>query len=341
MLFFYSARKDDKMTKKNLKNIFGKFMIFIFCILFVQGYIHIFGAENSTIGIVILTGLLMFLKNDLGFNVKQAALSFPILYLIMAISSKISLINPIIGIVVNFVSIGLILIISSYNIGSDNQIPFLLGYIFCQGYDVSGILFEKRLLSVLLSSIMIAGIYYLKNKNNKYDKNISDIFKELHINSQKTQWYIKLTTTLTFTMLLGSLFGYPRTIWVSFAVLSLIRHEKSEFRYRTKTRLIATMLGTALYFIMFSYLVPQEYQVIVSLVAGFIMMFLENYFVKTIANSFTALISATILFSTTDASIIRVISNVIAIIFVLISQAIFETIFDKINEKKELNFEVN
>lgn len=323
------------MNKEKSKNILEKVIIFVFCVLFVQGYIKIFGAENSTVGIVILTGLLMFLKNNLGFNVKQAAISFPILYLIMAISSKVSLINPIVGILVNFVSIGLILIISSYNLGSDNQIPFLLGYIFCQGYDVSGILFEKRLLSILIGSIIIAGIYYLKNRNNKYDKNLGDIFKELHINSEKTQWYIKLTSTLTLTMLLGSLFGYPKTIWVSFAVLSLVRHEKEEFKYRTKTRLIATILGTTLYFIMFSYLVPSEYQVIVSLVAGFIMMFLENYFAKTIANSFTALISATILFSTTDASIIRIVSNVIGILLVLISQAIFEAVFDKINEKKE------
>lgn len=324
-----------KFNKEKIKSFIGKVIIFIFCIVFVNGYIKIFGAENSTIAIVLLTGLLMFLKNDLGFKAKQAAFCFPLLYLIMILSSKISLINPYIGIVINIISIGFILIISSYKIGEDNQIPFLLGYIFCQGYDVSGELFEKRIISVIIISSLIGIIYYMKNRKNTYEKGILDVFKELNIHSEKTQWYIKLALTLTLTMFLGSIFGYPRTIWISFAVLSLVRHEKEEYRHRLKRRLIATMIGTALFFIVFTYLVPQEYQVIVSLLAGFIMMFLDSYFVKTIANSFTALISATVLFSTTGAAEIRIISNIIGIIIVLICQALFEVVFDKIKLNRE------
>lgn len=80
--------------KKVLKLIISKIPMFLFCVLFIGGYGKLFGSENSIIGVALLTTLLIFLKNDFGYNAKQASLSFVILLILTVVGPKLSLINP-------------------------------------------------------------------------------------------------------------------------------------------------------------------------------------------------------------------------------------------------------
>lgn len=113
------------------KEIFSKLPIFIFCVLFISMHNRIFGTENNIIAVVILTGLFLFMRGDFGYKAIQSSLSIIFLFLIMVICGKLALIHPLIGLPVNFIVIGLMLILSCHDLTQGNHIPFLMGYLFC------------------------------------------------------------------------------------------------------------------------------------------------------------------------------------------------------------------
>lgn len=316
--------------KNVLKLIISKVPIFLCCALFIGGYGKLFGSENSIIGVAILTTLLIFLKNDFGYDAKQASLFLGILTVLTVVGPKLSLINPFMGIIINFFAIMMILVLSCYDVEQDNHVPFLLGYIFSQGYDVTGVLFTKRLISIVIGAALVAGIYFLRTRKSTYELKVLDVIKSNNIHNKNTQWYLKLAITLTVVMFLGDLFDYPRTIWISFAVLSLTYHQNEERKRRVKYRLPATIIGCSVFFILFEYVIPLSMQGMIAAATGFGMMFINTYFRKTIANSFSALISSMLMYSTGSAVVFRVLSNVIGVGVVLISHHFFEKAFDKI-----------
>lgn len=314
-------------TKSVIKDIFGKLPIFIFCVVFIQLHNYFFGVDNSIIGVIILTGLFMFMRGNLGIDVRQASVSIFLMFIIVAFAPKLSLYNPFVGIAVNAISIALILILSSHDLTQGNHVSFMMGYIFCQGYDVNGGAYGKRVLSLVIGATIIAVLYYLINHKKSYRRNVMDLFKELDVHSTRTQWYIRMTVTLTMAMFIGQVLSYPRMMWVSLTILSLTTPFGDEHTNRGMARIPAAIIGTALFYILFSILIPESIQPIVVMLAGFMAMFIQNYFIKSIYNSFSSLGAAILLFSTKDAIILRIISNIIGTVSSVISYFLFNIIF--------------
>lgn len=317
-------------VKLFLKDFLSKMPIFLFCVAFISVHNILFGTENSIICVIVLTGLFMFMRGDLGFRVEQASVSIFSFFVIMGIAAKVSVINPFLGIFVNFIVINLLLIISSHDLTQGNHVPFMMGYIFAQGYDVSGAIFGKRMISLCVGGLVIALLYYFINRKKEYKRNFKDLFREWNIYSIRTQWYIRMSVTLTIAMFIGDICNYPRTMWVTLTILSLTMPFGEEHKERGRVRIVAAILGTALFYILFQILIPVQYQSIVVMLAGFIAMFIQNYFIKSIYNSFSALGAAVLLFPTKDALLLRVGSNIIGTAVAVCSYGIFNIIFNKL-----------
>ncbi|MDD3279731.1 MAG: FUSC family protein [Lachnospiraceae bacterium] len=316
--------------KKEWKSDFiGKIFVFLFCVLFIAFYKRIFGVENNIVAVVILTGLFILMRGDLGYHAKQASAAIVLMFLLMVTGAKLALIHPLLGILINFVVIGLILILSSHNLAGGNHVPFLMGYLFCQGYDVSGKVYGMRVLSVMLAALIIALLYYAANREKEYSRTIKDLFQEMNIHSIRTQWYLRMAVTLTLVMFVCELFHYPRTMWVALAVLSLTTPFEEDQKERSRVRIPAAILGTAIFYILFVVLIPEQYQTIIVMGVGFLAMFIKDYFIKSIYNSFSSLGAAVILFPTSDALMLRVISNMIGTVTAVVSYFVFNVIFRK------------
>ncbi|MDO5518339.1 MAG: FUSC family protein, partial [Clostridium sp.] len=165
--------KNNYLNK--IKKLLAKLPVFIFCVIFIKGYTTLFGQENSIAGVVLLVGLLMFMEGNLGFKTRQASISIIIMFGIIMISPKLSLINPYLGIIINFASIFTILSLCSANPNANNQLTFMLGYIFFQGYDVTGLVYEKRVISIIIGAVIISFLYYLINSKKESDMNVVDV----------------------------------------------------------------------------------------------------------------------------------------------------------------------
>ena len=327
--------------KDFLKLLAPKFMVFLFCIAFMGGYTEFFGVENTTVGVTLLMGVLIFMESDFGFNLKQAVLSIPFMFMLMGISSKLALIDPFLGIFINFITIWVLLTISSHDTSFDNHITFLMGYVFCQGYDLDGELYLSRLLSLFLGSLLIAGVYYMIHKKKDYDLTIKQLFTAFDIYSLRTQWYLKLTVVLTATLFICDYFNFTQGVWMGLTVVSLMQPVDVEHTKRGKHRLPATIIGCVGFYLVFEYIVPPQYMIPVSMLMGFASMFANTYFIKNIFTAFNALIPAMLLFSPVDAIKIRLFANLAGVVIAVTFDALGNHYFAYMAKRKKALEEEN
>ena len=115
--------KDNK-GKKIVIEILKKLPVFLFCVLFINGYNWLCGQENSIVGVVLLMGVLILIGTNLGYDTKQAAACIVVLFAILAFAPKLSLLHPAIGLLVNIVALTTILIFSGHDLSQSGTLPF-------------------------------------------------------------------------------------------------------------------------------------------------------------------------------------------------------------------------
>ncbi len=130
-------------------------------------------------------------------------------------------------------------------------------------------------------------------------------------------------------MLVGELVHFPKTMWIALTVLSLSTPLEAEYKNRMIRRVPATIIGSVVVFTLFETFVPTQYQVMIVLLAGFLSMFITSYFIKTIYNSFSALITAVLIFPADQAIGIRVLANLIGVAVALLSIIAFSMLFKR------------
>lgn len=313
------------------KYILSKLILFLFCVGFISGYSFLFGKENSICGVVLIMSLLMFIDIDFNFNAKSAAILIPITIVSAGVFAKLSLYNAFLGIIINTIIIGFILVLTRKN--QMAYLPFLMGYIMFRGYNVTGEIFYKRIISLVIIGGLIGFLYFLKNKDKCYNENITDLFKSFNIYNDWERWSVVILFSIVTTCFVNDAMNIPKYMWVELTVLSLISPIKNETHKRKYLRVPATILGCILFFILFEVLVPTQYQNNLVLIAGFLSMFITSYFIKIMYNSFSALVAATLIFPVHDAIMIRVFNNIIGAIFVVVFVFIFTNIFKLMDRK--------
>ena len=98
-------KKPTKKSIKVLKLIGTKTLLFAFIILFIVGFSALFGSTATYTGVCIVTGLLMFLKLDIGIKHTQAPFVIFGLFVLTGLSAFVAAINPWLGLLINFITV--------------------------------------------------------------------------------------------------------------------------------------------------------------------------------------------------------------------------------------------
>ncbi|MEG1994007.1 MAG: FUSC family protein [Oscillospiraceae bacterium] len=325
--------KKEKLIN-NVKLVFGKIVIFAFCIGFISWYNLLFGSENSIVGIVLLMSLLMFLEADFGISPRDVMIIIPTMFACIGAFAKISLVNPFVGLVVNAFIIGLILVLTRKN--QQAYLPFLMGYIMFRGYDTTGLVFYDRMISLVFIGGLIGIIYLIKNRNKTYKTKFTDLFRNFDIYGHWERWAILIVFSLVITGFITDILNIKKYMWVELTVLSLITPIEGEAEKRKYLRIPATILGCVMFFALFEVLIPPQYQTNVMLIAGFLSTFITSYFIKTIYNSFSALVTAALIFPVGEAITMRIFNNIIGAILAVAFVFIFTNIYKRMDIEKSL-----
>ncbi|MBE5962578.1 MAG: FUSC family protein [Lachnospiraceae bacterium] len=328
----------EKQGKGLLKGLFVDFIVFIVCICFIQIFKRAFGEANSIVGVAVLTGCFVFLKEDLGMKKKETCISFLMLFLILSFAPKLSLVNPYLGALINLVAIFAVLILSTYEYHKGNHMAFVLGYIFCQGNDVAGKDYILRIAGLLTGAALLSFVYMVSHKKEDTGIGFEKLLKGISLDNERTRWQFKLATGLTIIMFLGQVFNVPRAMWMSLTVLSLVRADEEEARRRRGKRVLGAFAGSLLFVIIIGVLVPKEYHQIVVLACGYMSIVLKEYLPKTICNAFAASVSAMVLFSVKQTAILRVFTNLAGVIFILFYIPLFDFILKKFKQMETVDF---
>lgn len=291
----------------------------IFCVGFVMTFSLIFGEENSVVGVVSVILLLTFRASNLDIDVRESTLAILGVYIIYAIGPYLaSISNSYLAAIINFVSILLLVVITCHNMILSNQIVVILSYLLLFGYEVSSkAIYTKRIFALIFGGIIVATIFYIKQRNNKFEHNFIDILKHFNFKDSRTRWQIKISILIATSIFIGELLNFERTMWIGFACMSIIQPEEEKLKGRLIDRPKYAILGCIIFTVVYC-IIPKAPTIIFGMIGGLMVGFSGTYRWQTVFNSFGALSVAIPILGFGEAIFFRVICNVFGALYIWI-----------------------
>ncbi len=284
-LLTYRLSNLDFDVKQSTFTIFG-----IFCIFMVGPYL---ASISSVVGVVTVIALLTYRLSNLDFDVKQSTFTIFGIFCIFMVGPYLASISiPVLRFIINFVSIMAIVILSCYNVNLSNQSIFVLSYLLLYGYQINDVaVYVNRVFALLVGGTIVSVIFYIKQRNTKFENTFSDIIKGVNLNNERTKWQLKFTLGVCSAMLIGDFLNLEKTMWVGFACMSILQPTQEKIDFRLKNRFPFMIVGCIVYFIL-CLVVPMEYRSFIGILGGIMVGFSATYQWQTVFNCFGALTSA-------------------------------------------------
>ncbi|MCR6513984.1 FUSC family protein [Clostridium sp. LY3-2] len=321
---------EDKIT---LKDIIGKIILLVGIIIFVQIFSHYFGESNTLIGVMVITGILMFSSMSTNLAFKDAILGIVGTFASMGIISFFIKYHPILGLPINFVLVFFITYVFSIHMEKKLYLPFLLCYILMQGSPVTEAELPIRIASLFIGGILIALIYYFTHKSDekKDHRKIKDMFKNVDKDTLQVNFAFRMALGITIAMFVGTIFDFTKGMWITSTVFSLTQPEYHETKKRIGERIFGTVVGAIIFLILFNFIIPKSLDSLALLVIGYIYTFIKPYKFQMIFVTINGLAAAMILFDASVSIPMRIFFVLVGIVIaVLVNKPIYD-IFRKRN----------
>ena len=151
----------------------------LFAVVFISILNFLFGDENSSAAVVIFCILLTVRFVDFGYCLKSSLINFFIVFVLLTFSPCIAQsVNPAWGFLINFLSIGFIVISACHEPLYGGAGLYLFAYMFLYGNPVGGHLLVLRVFEMLLGCLLCGIIFYINHRKKDYGKTFSQIVKD-------------------------------------------------------------------------------------------------------------------------------------------------------------------
>ena len=156
----------------------------------------------------------------------------------------------------------------------------------------------RRLIALFVGGALIALVYYFshRKKDDSDHMNISEMIKTMNKNTLQFNFSLRMALAVSIAMLLGSILGFQKSMWISITAMSITQPHFDDTKTRVKERFFGTLIGSAIFVLIFVYLVPQQFSSIVLLILSYIYTFIKEYKIKMIFITMSSLGAAMILF---------------------------------------------
>lgn len=304
----------------NAKVLIGKLILLIGIIIFISIFSSIFGSNNTLIGVVIITAILMFSSMNLSLEFKDAILGIIVFFSAMGITSYFVKYHPYIGIVVDFILVFLMTYIFSIDTKKKLYLPFILCYVFLQGSPATDSELPIRIVSLFIGGALVAIIYYLTHRKAEEEdrRTIKDMLSNIDIHSLQTNFSLRMAIGITIAIFIGTIFDFTKGMWITSTVLSLTQPYYNDIKEKIGQRLVGTVIGAIIFIILFNFLIPKFLDSIVLLVIGYIYSFIKPYKIQMIFVTLNSLAAAMILFDSTISVPMRIFFVVIGIVIAVL-----------------------
>ncbi len=333
------------MKEINFKSIISNLIMIVTIVIAVALASTIFGSNNTLIWVAVVVAVMMYSKIGIGIECKQATAIVILLFWLIGLSNRLAMINPYIGILINFITIFLLVYIPSRRVYVKAYTPFMLCYVFGQSMATNASNFNSRVVSLLVGSIIVGIVYYVYNrKSNEPKIIIKDVFKNIDITSDRFILALKMAIGVTISMYIGAIFKLQKTLWIAVSTMSITQIDFEHTRKKFKHRIVSTIIGAAVFVVLFKWLIPDRYAMVATLVLSYLYSFVEAYNIQIIFITVNALSSAMILFDSVTAVWLRILLVISGcLVGYIVNRLNFKKIFLKLRNKsdKEIKKELN
>ena len=308
LLFVIYFRKGLIYLKKfTFKSAISNLFMLACIMVFVGIFSSLFGSNNSLTWVCILIGIMLYWKMNIGIDKKEAPIIIVSLFVFTGIANRIAIINPFLGFFINLIAIFIIMYVPSLKPEYKAYMPFILCYIFDQSNVAIGKDFYTRMLSLLIGGLIVSAVYYYKHRNSE-EKHIKfrELFTDFDISSPRFILSCKMAVGVSIAMLIGSLVGLQKTMWIAMSVMSLTQIDFDHTQKRFIYRIIATVVGSVMFVLLFQYLIPDKYVAFTTIILNYIYTFIEDYRYQMVFITVNSLSSSMVLFDPNTAIEIRI-----------------------------------
>ena len=205
----------------------------------------VFGNENGAMSVVIFCVLLSIRFIDLGYQISHSLINLAISFAILLISPLLmQAVPPVIGFIINFVSIMLITFMVCDQPEMGNGGLFLFGYVFLSGNPVTGASFINRALLTFTGYAICGAILFMKHRHKNKGLSFRKIVSRFDIHAPKSQWQIQLALGMSLLFLLGRIFNIDRFMWMGFACASMLSAWPMDMKWRPLDRAAGVIIGS-------------------------------------------------------------------------------------------------
>ena len=314
----------DKKEKRRhiLIYNFKVYLVVAFCVAFVTLFSKTLGNDNSIVGVVVLLAVLVLRQADFGIKTSHGLLSIAGIFGILMVGPRLTnMVNPVAAFGINIVCILLLMILGCHNVIMSNHSTYVLSYLLLQGYDVSGHAYVIRIIGLLVGMGICMAVFYKDQRNRKYRRTFTDLFREFDLHSTRSRWYVRLTLVVSTALLIMSLLKLPRAMWAGIACMSVCVPFSQDIKERAKRRAPFNVVGSLMFLVLYTIL-PEWMYPYIGIIGGVGVGYSAGYAWQTVFNTFGALSIATNLFGLGAAVALRIGMNVFG--------AVYTVLFDRI-----------
>ncbi len=290
---------------------------FIFNLAFIAIFQTLFGMEHTLAAVALGVGITMLPFYDYGIRPSAIAFIIPVVYIGSGLAAQAVFLSPALAFLIDFLFVFLLMSLIGEPIRIQPYISFLLCFVFCQATPASRAEFLPRFYTLALGSLLIvlATLFWWRRKG--FGREGRMLKEQVFASWNHIDLILRMSLGLAAAMLVGSLLGLRKPLWISIVVMSLTQLEFHDTVVRIKNRSLGTLLGIVMFVVVFRLLVPERYAMLMILALGYLSFFTTEYRYKQIVNAVCAINASMVLLDTSSAIANRILCLAGGILIVL------------------------
>jgi len=299
-----------------MKKFISNTVFFIFILIFVAVYKSIFGDANSLVGIATLVCLLVLMKTNLIAKPLYNLNCLLALFLSLGILSYLANLNIYLEFLCSFIALSSIGYLLTYNLSKNLIVPAGLLYLFLLFDPVSGKDLALRAAGLVIAPFLIMGFQYLIYRkkllleteessllfyirpNRDQTKEYTFFGLHLHLHPTRLAFSLRIgvlsAITSLFQRLLLDHYHIPEGRWLVYTIFSLTELYSQNCHIKSKQRLVGTLIGSVIIFVLFSIFKAPSTRSLICLLVGYLNTYISNYRDSSILVTISAVATTTL-----------------------------------------------
>lgn len=297
-----------------------------FAIAFIGSLGHFFGQENTPLAVALFCILLSIRFVNFAYCIGDSLVTLAAaLAILLFTPSAVAAAPPLLAAILHFISLFLLLCITSQRPELGNGGLYGFAYVYLTGNPVFGEALRNRTLMAVAGYVLCALILYRKHRHAHGDIRFHHMILQFDLRNITHLWQLRMALGVTLVLTAGQCFGVERFMWMGFACASLL----AEYPYaasvatRFRQRIIGVFIGSAAFFLVYC-LLPPSFHTLLGPLGGLCLGFCTDYRYKTALNCFGALLLATGIYGLNGAVVLRITDTLLGVLFALVFAFLFQ-----------------